>query len=231
LEIDAYCENNSLTYQQFADLIGVTYRTVYDWMKGNKAPSEHNIAKLKEVLGLAEHEILGKEPPLLPAPLPDVFEFHITWNAGKLTEDSPPPDDEFLAVPVLDPDHVVLVGGSPQINSREQIVGHAIIHRRIVGRKKSADGLYCLSVKKDSMEPILREGAIVCVDTNIMPETAPSPKSMWAVQVDEGTVVKYLQINDSELWLLSENCRKHPPKKAKASDKVIGKVIWSWQSH
>ena len=169
-------------------------------------------------------QIMSKIPvPAPPPPAPPV-EHTVTWSSEK-----PVDADDFFRIPVLDPDSVVLVGGEPGISSYEQIKEYAWVHRRALGRKKSTRGLTCLFVRGDSMEPILRDGAIVCVDTAIKPESKPPPESIWAVQKGEGAVVKYIEITGGELWLLSENRRKYPTEKAPEGSQVIGRVIWVWQ--
>ena len=149
----------------------------------------------------------------------------ITWSSEK-----PADADDFLRIPVFDPDSVVLVGGAPQISSHAQIKDYAWINRRAVGRK-SAAGLFCIFVEKNSMEPILRNGAIVCVNTNIRPEKNPPRESIWAVRAGEGAVVKHIMYIDGELWLLSANPKHpdYPAVKAPEGSQVIGRVIWSWQ--
>lgn len=184
--------------------------------------------RLNRVLGIPISVLTGDAPPgSVDDTKSTTIDIRVIWDAGKLGG-SPPPEEEFIPVPVLDPSQVKIAGGQPQIVSREQIVDFALIHQRVVGRK-SARGLFCLYVTGDSMEPVLREGAIVCVDTNIKPGPKPSLESIWAVRDGDGPVVKHIQFSEGELWLLSEN-RRYPAKKAAAGYEILGRAVWVWQA-
>ncbi|MCL5966901.1 MAG: S24 family peptidase [Deltaproteobacteria bacterium] len=79
------------------------------------------------------------------------------------------------------------------------------------------------------MHPILRDGAIVCIDTKARPEEKKVPKgSIWAVRKDEGAVVKFIQVGEDMIALLSAN-PNYPPEAVTDPEAIIGRVVWMWQ--
>jgi phage repressor protein C with HTH and peptisase S24 domain len=133
---------------------------------------------------------------------------------------------DYLPVPIVEPR---VAAGNPETVSSEQIVDIAYIHRRTLKRKNVQDYL-CTFVQGDSMFPVLRDGAIVCIDTKARPEGKKTPKwSIWAVRKDDGAVVKNIQIADNAIVLISAN-PNYPPDIVNDPDAIIGKVVWMWQA-
>lgn len=49
-------ERRRMTVRHFADAMGVTSKTVYDWRDGRTAISEERVPRLAEILGISEIE-------------------------------------------------------------------------------------------------------------------------------------------------------------------------------
>ncbi len=80
------------------------------------------------------------------------------------------------------------------------------------------------------MFPVVRDGAIVCVDLDARPEEGKVPKgSIWAVKKDGGAVVKHIQVGEGGIVLISAN-PSHPPEVVGDGEAIIGRVVWMWQA-
>ena len=80
------------------------------------------------------------------------------------------------------------------------------------------------------MFPVIGDGAIVCVDLKVRPEGKKIPKwSIWAVKKDEGAAVKYIQVGEDMIALLSAN-PNYPPEAVEDPEAIIGRVVWMWQA-
>lgn len=86
-------------------------------------------------------------------------------------------------------------------------------------------GVFIIEVVGDSMDPTLRPGDRVFVDTN---HTRPSPPGIFAIYDGYGIVVKRLELlpetDPPRVRLISDN-RNHQPYEASLADaRIIGRV-------
>lgn len=80
------------------------------------------------------------------------------------------------------------------------------------------------------MLPILRNGAIICVDLKARPEGDKVPKgSVWVVKKDGGAVVKHIQVGKDGIVLISANPSYHP-EVVRDDESIVGRVVWMWQA-
>lgn len=49
--LDYMCEQG-LSYQKLADILGVSYKTISDWLNGNHSPRLETIFEMEEKLGI-----------------------------------------------------------------------------------------------------------------------------------------------------------------------------------
>lgn len=49
--LDYMCEHD-LSYQKLADILGVSYKTISDWLNGNHSPRLETIFEMEEKLGI-----------------------------------------------------------------------------------------------------------------------------------------------------------------------------------
>lgn len=184
-------------------------------LKGNARFNEHHIETISRVLGVM--------PWGEPSPVP----VRITYSE-KFEDPQLPRKRKFdyLPVPIVEPR---VAAGNPETVTNEQVIDIVFIHRRALKRRSVRDYI-CTYVKGDSMSPVLRDGAIVCIDTKARPEGKKVPKdSIWAVRKDDGTVVKYVQIKDSMILLVSEN-PAYDIECVTDGDVIVGRVVGVWQS-
>jgi len=172
-------------------------------------------------------EAISKALDILPWGEPSPIPVRITYSRKFGDPDLPRKrESDYLPVPIVEPR---VAAGNPETVTSEQVIDIVFLHRRAIKRKSVRDYI-CTYVKGDSMAPILRDGAIVCIDTKARPEGKKVPKdSIWAVRKDDGTVVKHLQIKDKMILLVSEN-PAYDIEPVTDGDVIVGRVIGVWQN-
>lgn len=88
---------------------------------------------------------------------------------------------------------------------------------------------HALPVLGDSMEPTLRDGAIVFVDTT---HTVPSPPDLYAVDYGDGLMVKRIQLipKSRKVRVISDNKDQYETYELDREDlHVFGRVVASFQ--
>lgn len=184
-------------------------------LKGKARFNENHIEAISKVLGIM--------PWGEPAPFP----VRITYSEKFEDPDLPRKrEPDYLPVPIVEPR---VAAGNPETVTSEQVIDIVFIHRRALKRRSVRDYI-CTFVKGDSMSPILRDGAIVCIDTKARPEGKKIPKdSIWAVRKDDGTVIKHIQIKDKMILLVSEN-PAYDIETVTDGDVIVGRVVGVWQN-
>lgn len=184
-------------------------------LKGKARFNEDHIEAISKALGVTP----GREP----GPIPVRITYSRQFADPRLPEKR---GAEYLAVPVVDSK---VAAGGPEIVTSEQVVDIAFIHSGAI-RRRSVRGYICTYVKGDSMLPVLRDGAIVCIDTRARPEGKKVPKdSIWAVRKEGGAVVKHIQIQEGMILLVSEN-PVYEIESVADGDAIIGRVVGAWQN-
>lgn len=168
-------------------------------------------------------KVLGVTPGRKPGPIPVRITYSRKFADPRLPERR---GAEYLAVPIVESK---VAAGSPEIVTGEQVVDIAFIHSGAL-RRRSVRGYICTYVKGDSMLPVLRDGAVVCIDTRARPEGRKVPKdSIWAVRKEDGVVVKHIQIEEGRILLISRN-PAYEIESVSEGDAVIGRVVGAWQN-
>jgi phage repressor protein C with HTH and peptisase S24 domain len=204
-----------LTRADLARMTHTDYSYLNRLLKGEARFNEGHIEAISKALDILPW---GK-----PAPIP----VRITYSRKFQDPDLPRKrEGDYLPVPIVEPK---VAAGNPETVTTEQVVDIVFIHRRALKRRTVRDYL-CTYVKGDSMFPVLRDGAIVCIDTKARPEGRKVPKdSIWAVRKEEGTVVKHIQIEEDRILLVSAN-PAYDIESVAVADAVIGRVVGAWQS-
>jgi len=184
-------------------------------LKGKARFNEDHIESISRALSIT--------PWREPAPIP----VRITYS--KKFEDPDLPrkrESDYFPVPIVEPR---VAAGNPETVTSEQVIDIVFVHRRALKRRSVRDYI-CTFVKGDSMSPVLRDGAIVCIDTKARPERKKVPKdSIWAVRKDDGTVVKHIQIEEKRILLISEN-PAYDVESVTDGDVIVGRVVGVWQN-
>jgi phage repressor protein C with HTH and peptisase S24 domain len=198
-----------------ARITGTDYSYLNRLLKGEARFNEDHIETISKALDIM--------PWGEPAPIP----VRITYSRKFKDPDLPRKrESDYLPVPIVEPK---VAAGNPETVTSEQVIDIVFLHRRALKRKSVRDYI-CTFVKGDSMSPLLRDGAIVCIDTKARPEGKRVPKdSIWAVRKDDGTVVKHIQIKDEMILLVSEN-PKYDIESVTGGDVIVGRVVGVWQS-
>lgn len=216
-------EEKKISQEALAKKIGVEQPYISKLATLKQAGPMTIAYKIADALGEKIGTLTGK---LDATPLST--EIRVVWDAARfpVKESTGRFEDNFLPIPVY---NVKVVGGDPETIAREEIEDVALIHRSAL-KRKTARGLVCTFVRGDSMIPILREGAIVCIDTTVRPDRGKVPRgSIWAVRKEDGVVVKFLQVADGAIVLVSAN-PDYPPELVSSPDAIVGRVVWVWQA-
>ena len=82
--------------------------------------------------------------------------------------------------------------------------------------------LTCVRAVGDSMEPTIRDGDLVAVDSG---RTDPLDGHLFAVRTDAGLVVKRLRQTRGR-WLLISDNPTHAPRPTGKDDRIVGQIAW-----
>ena len=211
---------------QIANAIKVPTGTVQKWFDKKKKtiPDAEMLFKIYKGLGASPNYLLAiedKEQSVSHAPA-------ITVGAVDFVDVKEPGInyEEFFKVPLVSGTIAATIGSGVIVD--EHVEDWAIIHRKVVGKKKS---LIAIRIDKDdgmSMYPILKPGDIVIIDREDNFEI--NPKAIYAVRSDNSCTVKRLQRAGRYLLLLSENRGSgYEPKAIDLESNehpIIGRVLW-----
>ena len=198
-----------------ARMTKIDYSYLNRLLQGKARFNEQHIEAISKALGIL--------PWGEPAPIPIRITFSRKFEDSELPRKR---ESDYLPMPIVEPK---VAAGNPETVTSEQVIDIVFIHRRAIKRRNVRDYI-CTYVKGDSMSPVLRDGAIVCIDTKARPERAKVPKdSIWAVRKDGGTVVKHIQIGDEMILLVSEN-PAYDIESVGDREAIVGRVVGVWQN-
>lgn len=112
--------------------------------------------------------------------------------------------------------------------NEERDRSHAFRRDWIVRRRFKEEAMKIIDVVGDSMEPLIRNGDVVCINTA---DRVPKSGEIYAIATSDGPRVKYLYRRDRDgLWeLRSENpAPKYAPEVVTEQHQleVVGRVVW-----
>lgn len=193
-----------LSQAAVAKALGFSQASLSEWEKGEHLPSMPKILELAEWLGMEE---AGE------------IERALTPDRTALSDLVP----DMVALPVYD---VRAAAGSGALATEQQPASHWPFPRQffdVLGRHPKA--FLMLTVWGDSMEPTLRSGARIVVDTQ---RTNPAQPGIYVLDIEGMEVVKRIDMipgsKPARLRISSDN-PLHQAYEASASDvRVIGGV-------
>lgn len=212
--------------EELGSRLGVEQQTIAMYESGKRFPRSI-YKKLPGVFGkplsyfLGETEGMGGAPPFAVRIL-DPYSFREPELRAR--------EVEYQAVPVYE---APVIGGPAEEIQSERAKGICFIPARVL-RGKNPAHLGCFEVKGESMMPVVRRGATVCVDLAARPERfdafpARAPReSIWIVRKDGGLVIKYIRIKDGVIVLVSANPSEDIEVVTNA-DAIVGRVIYIGQ--
>lgn len=140
--------------------------------------------------------------------------------------------ENFVTVPLVSGKIAATIGSGIIID--EYVEDWAVVHQKVIGKKKNLISIMIDKRDGDSMQPIMGPGDIVIIDRD---DKKIDQKGIYAIRIEDGCTIKKVQINRNyQLLLKSEN--KNPPyDEVKIIDiqseevtPIIGRVIWCSKS-
>ncbi|MGF6394257.1 phage repressor protein C with HTH and peptisase S24 domain [Pseudomonas plecoglossicida] len=216
-----------LTAADIIKLTGVSKGTVSFWVNGKNGATGKNLLSLAKVLRCAPEWLTdGKNPPdTEPQPRSNAT----MLGPISVWDDDTPLDDDEVYVPFLK--EVELSAGSGRTvieksSSRKLRFGKQTLRNQGV----QFDQAVCVTVRGNSMEPVLPDGSTVGVDKSSI---AVKDGKMYAIDHGGELRVKTLyRIPGGGLRFRSFNQDEHPDEEYSADDltekniRILGKVFW-----
>lgn len=203
----------SMNIKDFAEALGVSYRTVQNYLAEDRGVGSDFLTACSTKLGISATWLLtGIGAPILDTKRP----FDV----------APPTDPDFVSVPRY---AVEASAGQGALPGDEETTGFYAFNRKWLARRGlNPDRLSIISVKGDSMEPGFCNNDLILVD---QAQTRPSDGLIFVFRVDTDLFLKRVQtLPDGNLQLISAN-KMYPPILVDATKstafKVIGRVVAS----
>ena len=196
-----------LSRQELATRAGISTTALYYYEKGNQIPNAQILSRLSRELHVSTDYLLGNVDDPDSNVLKNILDQMIAEGIEKEKKKLRP-------VPVYDGAHAGDVGVFPD----------NLTPQEIVTIPKDSPGKYGVIVHGDSMSPVIDDGDIVVVETEMQVEHGQRA----VVFVDGGLMVKTVFYNNNSIILSSIN-PKYPPiviDKSKGPVYILGKVVW-----
>lgn len=195
-----------ITQQEAAQKVGVSRQAIARWLNGSSEPERDKIVALAEFLRL---------PPA----------YLMFGESGAF--DSVELNDDMISIPVLD-----VQGGCWPARRENTVVSMVMLLKVakdwVLSRCPNANlfKLHIINAFGDSMEPTIKEGDFIIVDTS---KTSVVADGIYAIQAGQDTFIKRVQRQiDGSVLLLSDNPRYQPykvPAEDRETMKIVGKCI------
>jgi len=224
-------EEKGLNPKRLEKLCNLKYATIYRMVHDKEyIYSSTTYEKVKELARAMGVEFYDDPPP----------PFTTRVIRARSFREKPPIEgkyEDYIEVPIVSEE---IAAGEPREVSNEEVDDIAWIHRNALKHRAGHD-LVCIRVKGISMEPLIRDGAIVCIDRSDKPNNLwkINPKAVWAVRDGKGCTIKYVQplgepkVNSQPEYLILIPENKDEPVRhlelKSNPDPIIGRVVWVWQ--
>lgn len=240
-EVKRLRESLDLTQTAFARALGVTQEFVSKWEHGKKEPSNERyiqMAKMAvlpdcwfffEKAGLNRSDIYGLMPEIQATILERVKKQRIPEikivAAPKLKGGGRHKvcKTGYFAVPLL---RDAAAAGAPRLVDEKEVESYIIVPASQA--HPGPDWMTCIRVQGDSMEPILKEGDIVCVDSSIT-DPRKLQQKMVVAYLDDGVTIKHLDRVGNQ-WVLTPENKTYRQQPLGREDHIVGRVAW-WYGH
>ena len=192
-------------------------------MRGETQALREEIARREAATETALKELTSQLSRTAPKKLEDDSAL-AEPDSGKVLEfPEPDPDAEICGLP-----YRVNIGGAagPGAFVDDENVIKLIGFRRDWLRKHGINPDKCslIDVRGDSMEPELRDKAIILIDHQ---RTRRLAGRIFVVRSDDGLQIKRLKHDNHDWLLVSDNDEEYPPVRWPEEAVVIGQVIWT----
>lgn len=206
--------DNGMTLKEFSSAIGISYRTVQNYVAEERNVGAEFLAAASERLGVSASWLLTGHGP---AVLPEKHPYEVSTQS------------DYTPIPR----HTVEASASHGASVGDETATEFIaLHKDwLSARNLSADRLAVLSIKGDSMEPDLKDGDLILIDRAQAEPRAMDEGHIYVVRFDDDLFVKRVQhLPGNRLMLLSSNPVYHhvtvePPDLDGV--RIIGRVVYS----
>ncbi len=211
---DAFAErikvliNEAGSIRSLAKLCGASESIIRKWAKGESDPSRLHLVGLSISTGVSLQWLATGEGPMRPG------------------EKQGETDDEFALVPLYDVE--VSAGHGAQID-QEQVKAQIAFRRDWLAQNGfNFNSLVSLTARGDSMEPTLKDGDLLLVDTS---QKDVVEDGIYVLRLNNHLLAKRLQrLTDGTIIIKSDNPAYESetvPKDAAEALHVIGRVVWT----
>ena len=239
--IKALRQSGGLSQEGFGRSIGVTWKIVADWEQGRKEPGPGSYIQMArmavspqcsfffEKAGLNRSDMYRLMPEIQAAVLDRVERQGIpeikVLPAPKLKDGGPhnPGKADYFALPLLKD---AAAAGAPRLVDESEVESYIIVPASQA--RPGPCWMTCIRVQGDSMEPILKDHYIVCIDSSVTDPRKLQQKMVLAY-VDEGVTIKHLDRVGNQ-WVLTAENKAYRPQPLGRDDRIIGRVAW-WYGH
>lgn len=206
-----------ISQEQLAKTLGITKGSISQWERGATKPRGQNLFSLAQALQVPASWLLGET---------DDIELH---DIDAVEDDAPASIDE-VELPLFREVEFAAGNGATQVvENHGRSIKFSIAKLEKAG--VSAEAAACATVKGDSMEPRIPEGATIAIDKS---DTKIRDGRIYAL--DHGgllRVKKLYRMPMGQVRIVSENSVDHPDEFYKLGDhdapNIIGRVFW-WES-
>ncbi|MFQ5695011.1 MAG: S24 family peptidase [Terriglobia bacterium] len=237
-EVKRLRESIHLSQAEFGRALGIVAMVVSDWERGKKEPAAERYIQMGkmalppdcwfffEKAGLTRSDIYRLLPEIQAAVLDRV-------EKQRLPEIKVLPASKVKGVKATKVGYVALpllkneaAAGAPRLVDEREVDDYIIVPAKQA--RPGPDWLTCIRVKGDSMEPVLKEGYVVAIDSSLNDPRRLRGKMVLALQ-DEGATIKWLdRIGDQ--WVLTPENKTYNQRPLGPDDRIIGRVAW-WYGH
>lgn len=219
-------ERKSLSLKDLASETDTSYRTVQNYVSGERGVGSEFLSALSERLGVSASWVLTGKPPIF---LQDEHSnVHLSGQQSvstKPTISAAAPD--FISIPRFAVD--AAAGPGALVDTETQTGFYAFNRAWLARRHLDPKSLAVISVRGDSMEPRLSDGDLILVDRA---QQQISDGIAYVLRLGSDLLVKYVQrIGPGAISILSANTL-YPPREIDIAAldgelEIIGRVIAS----
>lgn len=214
--------------------MGVTAKAAGKWLNAENLPGAPKMAKLAHLLGVkVEWLAWGAGDPQAdnPTQIEQLHEEHPDLLSLSVWDESTPLDDDEVSVPFLR--EVELAAGSGRFAIEEMTDSNLRFGKRSLRQNGvQFDKARCVTVRGNSMMPILRDGAVVGVNTGKTSLADVVDGDLYAISHNGLLRVKQIYRQPMGIRLRSFNRDEHPDEDYTYQEiqeqqiEILGHVFW-----
>lgn len=208
----------------FSKVVGIPESTIRGWTNGSSMPRRSGLIKIAMSLGVSAEWIktgLGSKR----ASNNNVASIRDSYALYESIDDSGP--EKIYKIPLFD---VRASAGSGNTTEAEPLQEWVPMLARWVPPHIPIKNLECIYLAGDSMEPTIRDGSVILIDTREQdPQTAPS--GIFVLRLNGGVLVKRLQRLPGKFLRFSGDNKRSDSFDVDLTSvpddfHLIGRVVW-----